>query len=76
LKQPERTLERIERALAVAAYVVVKHGPVYAPLLESLEREAERLRDAERNSPEARARRVLESYRIGGGRKAILLSHD
>jgi hypothetical protein len=52
-------IERIERALVLAAYVVVKHGPVYAPLLKRLEKE---LRAARRNDPTERARRILKDY--------------
>jgi hypothetical protein len=52
-------IERIERALVLAAYVVVKHGPVYAPLLERLEKE---LQAARRNDPTERARRILKDY--------------
>lgn len=52
------TIETLEQTLAVLAYVVVKHGQVYAPLFERVEREVE----VARNGPEARARRFLESY--------------
>lgn len=31
----------LERALAVAAYLVVRHGDAYVPVLERLEREME-----------------------------------
>lgn len=64
--QPPMTrLERLERGLAMMAYIVVKHGDVYAPLFERLEREVE----AERSGPEARARRVLESYMAAGSQQ-------
>lgn len=60
-KQPARPMtqvERIEEGLAIMAYIVLRHGPHYAPLFEWLERELE----AARNGPEERARRVLEAY--------------
>lgn len=59
------SVEEIERALAVAAYIVIKHGSAYVPIFERLERELE----AARNGPEARARRFLESYTAAGGRQ-------
>jgi len=52
------SLERLERALAKAALVVVMYGEVFAPILERLEREVEAVR---RNDPVDRARRILES---------------
>jgi hypothetical protein len=33
------TLERFERALAAISYAIVLDGPIYAPVLERLERE-------------------------------------
>jgi len=68
------TLERIERALVTMAYIVVRHGPAYAPILDRLEREAEEMRRQE--APVDRARRLLEAYTLDGGRKAILSSHS
>ena len=56
---PPPLIERIERALVLAAYVVVKHGPVYAPLLDRLETE---LQAARRNDPTELARRILKDY--------------
>lgn len=64
------TLERIDRALVTMAYIVVKHGPTYAPILDRLEREAEEMRRQE--APVDRARRLLEAYTLDGGRNAIL----
>ena len=68
---PAPLVERIERALMLAAYVVVRHGPAYAPLLDRLERELEAARQ---NDPNARARRILEAYgcsqmRVGTAQK-------
>jgi hypothetical protein len=56
---PPPLIERIERALMLAAYVVVRHGPVYAPLLERLEKE---LQTARRNDPTERAKRILKDH--------------
>jgi hypothetical protein len=67
------SLERLERALAVVAYVVLRHGAVYAPILERLEREVELAR---RNDPLTRAKRILAGYTEVGGRKAIRLSQS
>jgi hypothetical protein len=33
------TLERLERALAAISYAIMLDGPVYAPIMERLERE-------------------------------------
>jgi hypothetical protein len=33
------TLERLERALAAISYAILLDGPVYAPIMERLERE-------------------------------------
>lgn len=48
-----------ERALAVMAYVVLRHGDAYAPLLDRLEREVEEERRQASHSD--RARRILAS---------------
>lgn len=57
-------LERLERALAVVAYVVVKHGAVYAPILER------ELETARTSAPVERARNLLQRYIEDGGRIA------
>lgn len=57
------TIERIERALALLAYLIERDGPVYAPIFERLERELASLHA--RDDTVARAKRLLESY---GGR--------
>ncbi|WP_334150966.1 hypothetical protein [Hyphomicrobium sp.] len=57
---PSRSLtERIERALVLAAYIVVRHGPVYAPIVARLERELE---VARRTDPTEQAKRILATY--------------
>jgi hypothetical protein len=66
-------IERVERALALAAYIVLRHGPVYAPYIDRLEGELEAAR---RDDPTERARRILHAYTVDGGRKAIRSSHS
>lgn len=53
-------LERLERALAFVAALIVRDGDQYAPVLDRLERELEAAR---RNSATARAKRILEEFR-------------
>lgn len=70
----EVTLERLRAALVLAAYVVARHGDVYAPILDRLEKE---YKEAEaKGRPIDRARRILEAYTFDGGRKAILSNHS
>ena len=57
-------IERIENVLALAAYIVLRHGPVYA------------LEIARRSSPMDRAKRILETYALEGGRKTMRSSHS
>lgn len=52
----------LEQALAIAAYVVLRHGGVYAPLFDRLEKEIEAVR--RRQSHLERARRTLRSMSI------------
>jgi hypothetical protein len=40
----EVTIERLERGLALLAYIIERDGPVYAPLFEKLERELAAMR--------------------------------
>jgi hypothetical protein len=63
------TMERLERALAVAAYMITLHGPIAVPLFERLEREIVGMRS--RDDAIGRAKRLLESYNVAGGVKAI-----
>lgn len=63
------SIERLERALAVAAYVIVMDGPIAAPLFDRLERELAKARAA--NDSVSRARALLESYSTTGALKAI-----
>ena len=63
------TLDRLERGLALVAYLMELDGTVLAPIFEKLEREVEAMRA--RQDTTARARRLLDSYRIAGGLKAM-----
>ncbi|WP_439925665.1 hypothetical protein [Nitrobacter sp. JJSN] len=54
------TIERLERGLALLAYLIELDGPVHAPLFEKLERELEALRS--REDTVVRAKRLLETY--------------
>lgn len=63
------TIERLERALALAAYVVVLDGPIAAPLFDRLERELAAARAA--GDTVSRARALLDSYKTTGALKAI-----
>jgi hypothetical protein len=64
---------RLEHALVLAAYIVLRHGPAYAPYVDRLEKELEAAR---RNNPTEHAKRILETYTAAGGRNAIRLSHS
>jgi hypothetical protein len=55
------SIERLERALAIAAYVVTVDGPIATPLFNRLERELAKARAT--NDSVARARALVESYR-------------
>lgn len=66
-------IERLERTLALAAYIVLRHGDVYAPYIDRLENELEAAR---RNDPTERAKRILETYTLEGGRKAMRSSQS
>jgi hypothetical protein len=65
----EVTIERLERALALCAYLVVLDGPKTAPLFERMERELESLRA--RDNTVARAQRLLEDLRAPMQRKLL-----
>lgn len=69
VKDEPITLERLERALTMAAYIVLRHGNKYAPILGRLEKEVE---NARRNDPATRARRILADYNATVGREPIL----
>jgi hypothetical protein len=63
------TIERLEHGLAVAAYIVVQDGPMAAPIFERLERELARMRSDQ--DAVGRAKKLVESYNVAGGVKAI-----
>ena len=66
-------VERIERALVLAAQIVLQHGPVYAPYIDRLEMELEKAR---KTDPTERAKRILERYTVEGEENAMRLSHS
>jgi hypothetical protein len=55
------TIERLERAVALCAYLVVLDGPVAIPWFERVERELAAMRAEQ--STVLRAKKLLESYR-------------
>src|SRR5262245_63777770 len=57
-------IEQAKRALALAAYIVLRHGAVYAPYIDRLERE---LKPARKNHPTERAKRILHRRRWSEG---------
>lgn len=63
------TLERLDQALVRVAFLMELHGPVLAPIFERLEREADTMRSHQ--DAAGRAKRLLDSYRVAGGVKAI-----
>ena len=56
---PEVAEERLEQAVVKMAYIVLRHGEVYAPLFDRLEAELEASRRPQ--TPTERARRALET---------------
>ena len=63
-------VERLEHALVLVAYIVLRHGPIYAPYIDRLERELEAARQ---NDPTERAKRILETYAAKGDTNATRL---
>jgi hypothetical protein len=61
IQNGEVTVERLEFALAVAAYIMSRDGPKIAPIYERLERELAAMRRQEDTLE--RARQLLQSYR-------------
>ena len=53
------SLQEMERALLLAAYIVVRHGDKYAPLMERLEEEVEAAR--RQATKRERAQMILKS---------------
>jgi hypothetical protein len=63
------TIERLERALVVAAELMERHGAPMVPIFEKLERELAKMKSDQ--DAIGRAKQLLESYRTAGGVKAI-----
>jgi hypothetical protein len=63
------TIERLERALAVAAYLVTRHGIKAVPIFERLERELAKMKSDQ--DAIGRAKQLLEAYRVAGGQKVV-----
>jgi hypothetical protein len=63
------TVERLERALALAAYIVELDGPKAIPLFEKLERDLELIRANQDTM--VRAMRLLESLGLPMQRKLL-----
>lgn len=63
------SIERLERALAVAAYVVTQRGAIAAPLFNRIEAELAAARATQ--DTVSRARALLESYRATDGMRMI-----
>lgn len=55
--------EELERAAAMMAYIVVRHGPRYAPIFDFLATELEKMR-ADGDDPVERARRYLQNHSL------------
>jgi len=66
-------VDRLERALVLAAQIVLQHGTVYAPYIDRLELELEKAR---KTDPTERAKRILERYTVDGAENAIRLSQS
>ena len=62
------SLEELHYALSVVAYAITRHGAVYAPILDRLERDIE---IAGKRDPLVRARAILAAHTERGGLKAI-----
>lgn len=59
MKTAALTEPELEQVMAIAAYVVLRHGDAYVPLLDRLEQELVEIR--RKTSNRDRARRILES---------------
>lgn len=63
---PLPSVEELEEALAVVAYIVLRHGDVYAPIMDRLQREVE---EARRRVPSGdRARQILAALPMASAR--------
>jgi hypothetical protein len=68
-QQQPLTIERLERVLVLCAYAIELDGPVHMPAYEAIERELQKMRD--RKTVRDRARNLIASHTLDGGRKAI-----
>jgi hypothetical protein len=68
------TVERLERAVAFLALLLLRDGPVVLPLFERMERELAEMR-AQQATVE-RAKAFLESYRRPPMQRNLLLTSD
>lgn len=64
MTQHDASLDTLEQALVTAAYLVLRHGPAYTPLLERLEAEVEQARKLD--SARERAQRILMKLKPAG----------
>lgn len=69
MKREPITLERLQRAQALIARLILRDGPVYAPYLDRLDREIDALKS--KDDIVARARRVLQDQTAAGGTNAM-----
>jgi len=53
-------ISELEHAIALAAYIVLRHGDFYAPFLDLLEKELVEAKT--RETPRAKAKRLLRAY--------------
>lgn len=64
-------LQYLEHRLAVMAYIVLRHGDVYAPLMEWIEQEIDTIRA--KRSVRDRAQQILKNSMVAvEGRHAVL----
>jgi hypothetical protein len=66
------TVERLERALAVCAYLIVRHGDYVTPLFERIERDLAALRA--QHAAVDRAKALLMSLATSGAPMRLLTS--
>jgi len=61
----ELTLSELEQTVAVLAYIVLRHGEVYAPLFDKMEQAL--LRRRQQENATTRANRYLENICVHSG---------
>ena len=66
LPQQPLTIERLERALVVAAHLMERHGSLMVPIFEKLERELAKMKSDQ--DAIGRAEQLLKAYRVSGGK--------